>query len=488
MSAYLPHRARVRTFLVLADLLGLALAAWCSYHLRFDVGVFADKWSQLLALPGLLAWAGLSAVALSTAAELYEPEILYRRWETVVRVAVTLTVWGAAMALASFLIPAWNVGRGVLFLTAGLWVVAMVATRWLMTSWMRGRTRFDAMVIGEPDAVADFCDALDQRPSSPWRAVPAAGLRAEDIVAEIERRQASFVVLAGVDGHADMGHDLAALHFSGVPVVAASEIWAWLEERLPLEALSPALFLHQPGFGAVHWTLFNRATRIADVLLACLMLVLSAPLFLAAALVVVVVDGFPVLYRQTRLGQYGRPFTMLKLRTMRRDAERDGPAFATERDPRVVPFGGLLRHLRIDELPQLVNVLKGEMSLVGPRPERPEFAAELAEDIPFYAFRMAVPPGLTGWAQVNTAYARSLEDHQRKLEYDLYFIRERSVRLYILTLLRTASAALVGTRRPRHEAGPRSERSPLPTHAVEGARGDRRRPETGPVPDPRASR
>ena len=109
--------------------------------------------------------------------------------------------------------------------------------------------------------------------------------------------------------------------------------------------------------------------------------------------------------------------------------------------------GRLLRRLRIDELPQLLNVLRGDMSLVGPRPERPEFVAALAQTVPFYTFRLAVPPGLTGWAQVNMPYARSEEEHRRKLEYDLYFIRERSFGLYLLTLLRTASAALVGARR-----------------------------------------
>jgi lipopolysaccharide/colanic/teichoic acid biosynthesis glycosyltransferase len=153
------------------------------------------------------------------------------------------------------------------------------------------------------------------------------------------------------------------------------------------------------------------------------------------------------LYVQMRAGRHGRPFRLLKLRTMRPDAESDGPAFATRDDPRVTAVGRFLRRLRLDELPQLVNVLRGDMSLVGPRPERPEFVAELARAIPYYTFRLAVPPGLTGWAQVHMPSAVTVDDHRRKLEYDLYFIRERSVALYLFTLLRTASAALVGTGR-----------------------------------------
>ena len=255
-----------------------------------------------------------------------------------------------------------------------------------------------------------------------------------------------MVLAGGYERSLDMGHELASLHFSGVPVVASTEIWAWLEERLPLEALTPAIFLHQPGFGAVHWTLFNRITRIADIFFAAAMLLISAPLLLAAAIAVGITCGRPIFFRQERLGQFGRPFVMVKLRTMRNDAEAAGPEFAAQNDPRATPLGAILRRFRIDELPQLWNVLEGDMSLVGPRPERPEFVAQLTEQIPYYAFRMAVPPGLTGWAQVNISYARDLDDHRRKLEFDLYFIRERSVRLYVMTLLRTLSAALVGPR------------------------------------------
>ncbi|MEM1177507.1 MAG: exopolysaccharide biosynthesis polyprenyl glycosylphosphotransferase [Acidobacteriota bacterium] len=447
MSAYLPLRARLRSILAVSDGLGLVAAAWCAYVLRFEGPLFWNKWRELLDNPGLTAWAFFAGLILATAAELYEPETLYRRRELAVRVLVAAQFWVLSIVLLDFLLPSISVGRGVLALTTVLWVTQMILTRFALTRWLRSRRRFVALVVGDGEAVGEFCRALSARPSAPWRPVDASHLPISDIGDEIEQQEASMVILAGSGERSrTVGHDLAHLHFSGVPVVAASEIWAWLEERLPLEALMPALFLHQPGFGAVHYTLFNRITRIADVALALLILVLSAPLFLLAAVAVVLSDGFPVLYRQERLGQYGRPFMMLKLRTMSRDAERNGPEFAVERDPRTIPVGHLLRRFRIDELPQLINVLKGEMSLVGPRPERPEFVAELTEKIPFYAFRMAVPPGITGWAQVNISYARELEHHKRKLEFDLYFIRERSTRLYLLTLLRTVSAAIAGVR------------------------------------------
>ena len=502
------------------DLGALAVAARLAFDVRFKDAVLIAKLRSLTDHPGLIVFAWAAAVALAAAAELYEPEILYRRRETVVRLLVLAAFWAGTVALATYGVPRWDVGRGVLAMTVLFWTAATLALRFTVTGWLRSRRqKFEALVLGEPAAVMTFCRALDRKISSPWKAVDCSHLGPDDITDEVERRGAALVVLASPDrGRRDrrrMEHDLAHLHFSGVPIVAASELWAWLEERLPLGALSPAVFLHQPGFGAIHWTLFNRVTRLADVVLASLMLVLSAPILLVAALVVVTSDGLPVLYRQTRLGQFGRHFVMYKLRTMVNDAEKHGPVFAQESDPRTIPGGGLLRRLRIDELPQLWNVLRGEMSLVGPRPERPEMAAALAEEIPYYSFRMGVPPGITGWAQVNVPYARELDDHRRKLEFDLYFIRERSPRLYMLTLLRTLNAALVGARlpdeahaeakddaraaiqrdEPRPPTSPRpTEESPRSETPKRSARDEREAksgqlvPPAEPAPDPSASR
>jgi lipopolysaccharide/colanic/teichoic acid biosynthesis glycosyltransferase len=317
-----------------------------------------------------------------------------------------------------------------------------------MAVWLRRRPRPQALVVGQPEAVGEVCRKLREHPLAPWEPVDGSALSAAAVAEEARRRGVELVVLVGPEATAGgLAGDFAALLFSGVPVVVASEVWAWLDGRLPVADLSPAVFLHQPGFGVIHWELFNRVTRVADVALGSVLLVLTAPIVTLSGLAVLLFDGRPVFYLQTRVGQFGRHFRVVKFRTMRPDAEEGGPAFAAARDPRVTRVGMVLRRLRIDELPQLLNVLKGDMSLVGPRPERPEFVAGLAQTIPYYTFRLAVPPGLTGWAQVNVPYARSEEEHRRKLEYDLYFIRERSFGMYLLTLLRTASVTLVGARR-----------------------------------------
>ncbi|MGE5237117.1 MAG: sugar transferase [Acidobacteriota bacterium] len=447
MSGFVPSTHRVWPLLAALDAAALAVAGLTAYMVRFQPATRVFKLGELLRYPGLVAVALLAMWALAAGIELYEPFVLRRRREVALRVWVVALTWGASLALTTYLVPAWRFGRGLLVLTTMSWGVLATLSRSSVARWLAGRPRPNALVMGEPEAVASVCEKLRLHPLLPWEPVDGSGVAASDAAGEARRQGAELVILAGAEASAGrLAGDLATLHFTGVPVVIASEAWAWLDGRLPLDELSPASFLHQPGFGAVHWELFNRFTRVTDVALGLLLLLIATPVVAIAALMVLIVDGRPVFYLQRRVGQFGRGFRVIKLRTMRRDAEDNGPSFASPEDPRVTGVGQVLRRLRIDELPQLVNVLRGDMSLVGPRPERPEFVAKLLQEIPYYTFRLAVPPGLTGWAQVNMPYARELADHRRKLEYDLYFIRERSVGLYVLTLLRTLAAALLGAR------------------------------------------
>ena len=182
-----------------------------------------------------------------------------------------------------------------------------------------------------------------------------------------------------------------------------------------------------------------------DVVLALALFASSAPVFLLTALAIALEDGGPIFYRQERVGLGGRIFQVLKFRSMRVDAERDGvPAWAAERDNRVTRVGRIIRMLRIDELPQFLNVLRGDMSIIGPRPERPFFVQQFSQAIPFYDCRHVVKPGITGWAQVCFRYGASLEDTKRKLSYDLYYVKNRSVVLDLLILLKTVGVVLRG--------------------------------------------
>ncbi|MGH6877048.1 MAG: sugar transferase, partial [Rhizomicrobium sp.] len=173
--------------------------------------------------------------------------------------------------------------------------------------------------------------------------------------------------------------------------------------------------------------------------------VATAPVLALAMLAIKLEDGGPVFYTQERIGLGGRSFLLYKLRSMREHAENDGtPAWTAERDVRITNVGRIIRKLRIDELPQLWNVLRGDMSLIGPRPERPYFVLQFSGSIPFYDYRHAIRPGITGWAQVSFRYGASLEDARRKLSYDLYYIKNRGVLLDIVILLRTVGVVLRG--------------------------------------------
>jgi len=181
---------------------------------------------------------------------------------------------------------------------------------------------------------------------------------------------------------------------------------------------------------------------LADLLLASVGLVLALPLMLLAGVAIRLTSPGPALFRQRRVGWMGQPFELLKFRSMQMEAEREGPQWAAVDDPRVTAVGKILRKTHFDELPQMINVLRGQMSFVGPRPERPEFVGLLNDSISFYHLRHYVLPGITGWAQVNYPYGASLEDARRKLQYDLYYVCNASPLLDLRTLLRTARVAL----------------------------------------------
>ena len=187
---------------------------------------------------------------------------------------------------------------------------------------------------------------------------------------------------------------------------------------------------------------YEVSRRALDVIGSLLLLAFALPLLLLVAFLIKVDSTGPVLYRQSRVGLHGRIFTMLKFRSMRVDAEVAGPCWATDRDPRMARIGAFIRATRLDEVPQLLNVLRGEMSLVGPRPERPHFVQQLAAIIPRYNERTHVLPGITGWAQINYPYGASVEDARAKLAFDLFYINNRALLLDLRILLRTIPVVL----------------------------------------------
>lgn len=230
---------------------------------------------------------------------------------------------------------------------------------------------------------------------------------------------------------------------AGVKITDLARFFERVHGKVPIDAVKASWLIYGSGYRKS--LLRGVVKRSFDILVASLLLALALPLAAVTAILIALESGRPVFYHQVRVGFRGQPFTVLKFRSMRQDAEAKGNArWAQQNDPRMTRVGRFLRRSRIDELPQLINVLRGDMSFVGPRPERPEFVAILAEKIPFYAVRHSVKPGLTGWAQVRYAYGASLEEAAGKLEYDLYYVKNHTLTLDLMILLETVRVVLLG--------------------------------------------
>ena len=270
-----------------------------------------------------------------------------------------------------------------------------------------------------------------------------AGHDATLAIDQLRRRKVWGLVVAGP--HAEAEAVAASLRRAGgthgpVRIWSEQEFWEGQLRRVDIdrggdqENESSAVAHAGPAQALVR--------RVSDVVLSLVLLAFTLPLMLLAAIAIRLESAGPVLYRQERTGLQGHPFVLYKFRSMCEDAERSGPTWAAQRDSRVTRVGAFIRSTRIDELPQLLNVLRGEMSFIGPRPERPHFVAQLAEVIPAYRRRAQVKPGLTGWAQVNYPYGASVEDARMKLSYDLYYVTHRSLVLDVLILFATVRVIL----------------------------------------------
>jgi sugar transferase (PEP-CTERM system associated) len=235
--------------------------------------------------------------------------------------------------------------------------------------------------------------------------------------------------------------ELLACRAVGVRVTDLSGFFERMRGEVPIESLKASWLIYGDGFRQGLARRFVK--RAFDITASLSLLLLLTPVMVLTAAAIFLEGGGPVVFRQERVGRGGRSFVLLKFRSMRRDAEAAGKAqWAAERDGRVTVVGRVIRKLRIDELPQLFNVLAGEMSLVGPRPERPPFVADLAREIPFYELRHSVKPGITGWAQVRWSYGASVEDAKRKLQFDLYYVKNHSLFLDLLIAVETVRVVL----------------------------------------------
>ena len=329
----------------------------------------------------------------------------------------------------------------------GIITIFQIAFRYIVIMGVVEKER--VVFVGENDYTQDLLESVKKD----GQYVFAASLSNTDIkalgkeIVEMYKTKKFDVLVDFTDkllGDPKLTGKLLQYKLEGLQYYNYLEFYETYENKLPISHLSPKWFLENTGFEIYHNNFNLKAKRLLDLFFAMLIGIFAAPVIILAAIIVKLESKGPVFFIQERIGEGNRKFNIVKFRSMTTDAEKDGPQWASKNDNRVTKFGKIMRATRIDELPQLWNVLRGEMSFVGPRPEREFFIQQLEKEIPYYNLRHTVKPGLTGWAQVMYPYGASVEDAYRKLQYDLYYIKHHSIPFDVKVLLKTVTIVIFG--------------------------------------------
>jgi sugar transferase (PEP-CTERM system associated) len=449
---YVPYAVLLLGLLDFALLVGAAEAGW-SLRL-WQLGGEVDP--EVARLPSLVAFAAALQTAM-VAVGVYSMDALQSLRFAIARLLVAVMLGIILLSLLFFVFPPVSFWRSSLLYAMWFALLAMAIARIALKDLLGGeRLKRRVLVLGDGLRAARI-EALAASRGTGFSVVGFVGMNdgARAVAASVNRADlaslpdhllgvgASEVVLAMEERRNALPlNDLLRIKTTGVSIRDFSSFLERETGRVDLDSLNPSWLIFSDGFSAGR-RLSSAGKRLFDVLVSSLILVLAAPLILGAALAVKLESKGPAFFRQRRVGLYGQLFDVIKIRSMRVDAEVGGKAvWAQKDDPRVTRVGRIIRKLRIDELPQAWSVLKGEMSFVGPRPERPQFVADLEARLPYYAERHVVKPGITGWAQINYPYGASIEDAREKLEFDLYYAKNYSTFLDVLILLQTARVVL----------------------------------------------
>ncbi|MEC7931474.1 MAG: TIGR03013 family XrtA/PEP-CTERM system glycosyltransferase, partial [Pseudomonadota bacterium] len=407
-------------------------------------------------LAPLLSFA-LSIQTAMIAVGVYGPESLQSIRFALARLLVAVSLGVIFLSVLYFLMPGITLWRSNSLYAMGLAVAVLLLIRLLLGSMLGGEAFKRRLVVLGAGNRANRIRELERRRGSGFLVVGYIAMNdGEQVIAEainrnavynladfVVRLNASEVVLALEERrNAVPMADLLRIKTTGVHVNDLSSFLERETGRVDLASVNPSWLIFSDGFSAGR-RLSSIAKRLFDIVASLILLILTGPIIILGAIAVKLDSKGPAFYRQQRVGLYGQEFWIVKLRTMRQDAEAAGQAVWAEKDdPRITRLGYWLRKLRIDELPQTWTVLKGEMSFVGPRPERRQFVEDLEQHLRYYAERHMVKPGITGWAQINYPYGASIEDARHKLEYDLYYAKNYTPFLDLLILLQTVRVVL----------------------------------------------
>lgn len=396
-----------------------------------------------------------TALLLSYYFDLYDLQRLSSNTEIYFRIFAVLGIVSFLLAGAAYLFPRLLMGRRSLLLGLVILSAALICWRWAY-SWLARQPYFRERVyiLGTGDRAKQLVQSLSVRGDLGMDVVGWTGQLGtseltreaigERLLALMRNHPIDRVITAMTDRRGSIPVEtLLQLRLRGIKIDDATAMLEKTSGKIGIDGLHPSWLIFGEGFNSR--AIFVLLHRMVSMVAALLLLALSLPLLPLIAAVVKLSSPGPAFYHQKRVGLKGAIFTCFKFRTMRKDAEADtGPTWAGDDDPRITRVGRVLRWTRLDEIPQLWNVLRGEMSFVGPRPERPEFVEWLTKEIPYYQMRHIVPPGITGWAQIRYQYGNSVEDAKEKLQYDLFYIKNRSIGLDLVILFETIKICLIG--------------------------------------------
>ncbi|MCE7794987.1 TIGR03013 family PEP-CTERM/XrtA system glycosyltransferase [Sphingobium sufflavum] len=444
---YIPYPVLLLGLLDFLLLIASAEAGWIlrAQQIGMDVGEIYGRVGPLLSF-------GVSLLVSMIAVGVYGPEALQSLRFATARLLVAISLGVIFLSVMHFTMPQLTLWRSNSLYAMVLSFGALLALRVMIGSMLGGEAFKRRLVVLGAGKRADRVRQLEQRKGSGFLVVGYIQMNdGEQVIEEAINRNAIFnlsdfvvrmaaseVILALEERRNSVPMaDLLRIKTTGVHVNDLSTFLERETGRIDLDTVNPSWLIFSDGFSAGQ-RLSSLAKRLFDIGASALLLVLTAPVILLGALIVKLDSKGPAFYRQARVGLFGQEFQIVKLRTMRIDAEVNGQAVWAEKDdPRITRVGYWLRKLRIDELPQTWVVLKGDMSFVGPRPERRQFVDDLVQHLRYYAERHMVKPGITGWAQINYPYGASIEDSRNKLEYDLYYAKNYSPFLDLLILLQT---------------------------------------------------
>src|SRR5215831_1246339 len=393
--------------------------------------------------------------------DLYDVEVMKSRSRLLIGLLQALGVACIGLAMIYYIAPGISLGRGIAAFAIPTIMTLIFGWRVLLDSkgffFLRSPER--VLIVGTGPAGISLTREICTRPELNLKVLGFLDEKGENIgkslvnpgiiggVSQLEtlvkEQNIDRVVLSLAEQRGRMPYrELLRLKFAGVPVEDAHTVFERISGRIAVERLSPSWLIFSDGFRKSRFLL--AAKRTIDILAALFAITLTLPIMLMVAAAILMESGRPVLFRQKRVGLNGTQFDIFKFRSMRQDAEKGGPSWATDGDNRITRVGAFIRKYRLDELPQFFNILHGDMSLVGPRPEQPFFCEKLEASLDFFAQRHTVRPGLTGWAQIKYQYGSSVEDAKRKLELDLFYIKHLSISLDLAVIFETVKVILLG--------------------------------------------